>query len=130
MQRSRSTGFQAALFFSSIALVGNATPGMAQGNSGVVNGTVQDTSGAAIPGATVTLSNPVSGYTRTTTSDASGQFHFFNLPFNPYRVSVSSPSFRSSSQQIAIDSNLPVSLPVALSVASSDTSITVERRST
>jgi len=55
----------------------------AQSSSGSVNGTVLDPTGAFIPGAMVTIANPVSGYTHTTTADSGGQFHFTNLPFNP-----------------------------------------------
>ena len=34
------------------------------------------------------ITNHVSGYTRTGDHDASGQFRFYNVPFNPYRVYV------------------------------------------
>ena len=37
----------------------------AQSNSGSISGTVTDPSGAVVPGATVTIENPVSGYLRT-----------------------------------------------------------------
>ena len=38
-------------------------PVQAQSNSGSISGTVTDPSGAVVPGATVTIENPVSGYT-------------------------------------------------------------------
>ena len=66
---------------------------LAQGTAGSVSGTVADATGALIPGATVTIENPVSGYKRTATSDPSGQFRFFNLPFNPYKVTVTENGF-------------------------------------
>ena len=97
-----------------------------QSSSGLVNGTVKDASGAVIPGATVTIENPKSGYSRSTTSDAAGQFQFFNLPLNPYRLTVSSAAFKTSAQSISVTSSLPINLPISLSVAGSDTSITVE----
>jgi len=55
-----------------LGLVFAAGAAYGQGGSGNINGAVADATGAAIPGATVTLSNPVSGYTRVTTSDATG----------------------------------------------------------
>src|ERR1035438_4009972 len=55
-------------------------------NSGTVRGTVTDVTGALIPGATVHLINEVSGLDRTVSSDATGQFFFANVPFNPYPV--------------------------------------------
>ena len=43
----------------------------AQSASGTITGTVTDASGAVIPGAVVTIENPVSGLLRTTKTDAS-----------------------------------------------------------
>ena len=64
------------------------------GNSTNVTGTVTDPSGAVIPGATVTIHNPVSGFERATTTDASGNFSFPNVPFNPYHMTVTRNRFR------------------------------------
>jgi Carboxypeptidase regulatory-like domain len=44
----------------------------AQSSSGTITGTVNDASGAVVPGAKVSIANPVSGLTRTATTDASG----------------------------------------------------------
>ena len=41
----------------------------AQSNSGSISGAVADPSGAVVPGATVTIENPVSGYLRTAETD-------------------------------------------------------------
>lgn len=103
-------------------------PRMASGQStsGSVRGIVTDPSGAAIPNATVTLGNGVSGYTRTETTDAAGQFSFANLPFNPYRVSAAATGFTAASRNIAINSSLPTTLTLALSIAASSTEINVE----
>jgi len=68
----------------------------AQSNSGSINGTVTDPSGAVIPGATVSIQNPVSAYSRTTTTDTTGHFHFPNLPFNPYHLTVTKGGFAAS----------------------------------
>jgi hypothetical protein len=80
----------------------------AQSNSGSVRGSVTDPSGAAVPGATVTIQNPVSGYSRTTTNDAAGQFRFTNLPLNPYHVSASASGFSSVAGDANVASNVPV----------------------
>jgi len=47
-------------------------PAFAQGmgNSGTITGTVTDPSGAVVAGATVEIQNKVTGYDRTTTTDA------------------------------------------------------------
>ena len=66
----------------------------AQSNSGSISGVVTDPSGAVIPGASVSIQNPVSAYTRTTTTDSTGHFRFSNLPFNPYHLTVTKEGFR------------------------------------
>src|SRR5438552_2486908 len=54
----------------------------AQGQAALasLSGTIQDRSGAVIPGATVTLSNPEKGFSREFTSDASGRYTFSLVP--------------------------------------------------
>ena len=74
------------------------------GNAGAVRGTVTDPSGAVVPSATVHLTNAVSGFDRTATTDATGQFVFSNVPFNPYRISVSANGFAPLSQNVEIRS--------------------------
>ena len=57
------------------------------GNSSL-SGVVSDPSGAVVPGATVEIHNPVSQFTRSTTTDSAGQFSFPNVPLNPYHLTV------------------------------------------
>ena len=63
------------------------------GNAGAIRGAVTDPSGAVVSGATVDLTNERSGFDRTTTTDATGQFTFSNVPFNPYRIDVTAKGF-------------------------------------
>ena len=46
------------------------------GNAGSIEGMVKDQSGAVVPNATIEIGNPVSGYSRTTTSGSDGAFRF------------------------------------------------------
>jgi hypothetical protein len=95
-------------------------------NSGTVRGTVTDATGALIPGATVHLINEVSGLDRTASTDATGQFFFANIPFNPYRVSVSASGFAPLSQSFEIRSVVGTNLNLVLQVAAADSTVTVE----
>jgi hypothetical protein len=97
-----------------------------QSTSGNVSGTVTDPNGALVPGATVRISNPVSGYSRTVATDAAGMFHFYNLPFDQYTVVVTSASFALLREQVPVYSTVPVSLPVHLQVGGVASSVTVE----
>jgi hypothetical protein len=95
-------------------------------NSGAVHGTVTDPSGAVIPGATVHLINEVSGLDRAVSTDATGQFVFANIPFNPYRVIVSADGFAPSSRNFEIRSVVGTNLNLVLQVAGSSQTVTVE----
>jgi len=57
-----------------------------------VTGTAEDQTGAVIPGATITLRRST-GETRTTRSNAAGQFTFAGLPADRYHIDVSAQGF-------------------------------------
>ena len=60
---------------------------------GRITGTVRDSQGAAVAGATLKLSNPATGQERTLTSDQNGEFNFPELPLGTFRLSVSKEGF-------------------------------------
>src|SRR5215470_3827068 len=94
--------------------------------SGMIEGTVKDPSGSAIAGASVEILNPVSRYERTTTTDTEGKFRFANVPFDPYHVTVKAAGFADFSQDTEVRSLVTLSLDVAMSLAGSNTTVTVE----
>src|SRR5205814_1128180 len=97
--------------FLSIALFITALTSAAlayQSNSGTISGTVTDPSGALIPGASVEIANHVSGYTRTAKTDSSGQFRFYNVPFNPYHMTITASGFSPAARQVEINAIVPV----------------------
>src|SRR6202167_2297785 len=98
----------------------------AQSNSGSISGAVTDPSGAVVPGATVTIENPVSGYVRTTQTDSSGRYQFSNLPFNPYHLSAKATGFGNVAQDVDVRSTIPLSVPISLKVSGASTTVTVE----
>jgi hypothetical protein len=98
----------------------------AQSNSGIVSGTVTDPIGAVIPGAVVSISNPVSGYSRSMPTDSAGHFQFTNLPLNSYHVTATAKGFAPVAQDAHVTSSIPVTTTLALKVEGSSTSVTVE----
>jgi Carboxypeptidase regulatory-like domain/TonB-dependent Receptor Plug Domain len=112
-----------ALVISAIACIAGA---QSAGNSGSINGTVLDSTGAVVPNAKVEIRNPVSGFDRSATSDSSGTFHFTNIPFNPYHLSVSAAGFNSLAQDVEPRSAVPINVQITLQVAGSTTQVTVE----
>ena len=95
------------------------------GSAGVINGTLKDPSGAVIPGATVTIYNPVTGFERTASTDASGGFTFNNVPFNPYHLTVTKEGFAPHVQDIDLNSRVPVNINISMQVSGGKTTVTV-----
>ena len=91
------------------------------GNSTSVIGTVLDPTGAVVPNAVVEIRNPVSHFERTLTSDASGNFAFPNVPFNPYHLIVTATGFAAYAQDVEVRSVVPVNLTINLTLAASET---------
>ncbi|HEX6770383.1 MAG TPA: TonB-dependent receptor [Acidobacteriaceae bacterium] len=110
----------AILFFAAFSSI------QAQSNSGTITGVVTDPSGAVISGATVSILNPVSQYSRTAVTDSSGQFRFPNVPFNPYHLSAVMSGFGDFVQDVDVTSVVAVNLKVALKVSAASSTVTVE----
>jgi Carboxypeptidase regulatory-like domain len=96
------------------------------GNSGSVAGVVTDPSGAVIPGATITIHNPVSQFERATTTDPMGNFSIPNVPFNPYHMTVTATGFASYVQDIDVRSTVPMKLEIKLQLGTASSTVTVE----
>jgi hypothetical protein len=103
-----------------------AIAGLSAQSAGVIDGTVTDPFGALVPGATVTVENPVSHYSKQTSSDETGRYQFTNLPLNPYQLRVSARGFATSSQMVDVRSAVPIALTNRLVVGSASTSIDVQ----
>jgi carboxypeptidase family protein len=70
-----------------------ATMGQAA-NTGTIAGTVTDPTGAAVVGATVTISDPLTGNSRTTLSNEAGRYIFANVEPAKYNVTINKSGFR------------------------------------
>src|SRR5437660_4087775 len=116
-------GVVLTLVVSIIACIAGA---QSAGNSGSINGTVLDSTGAVVPNAKVEIRNPVSGFDRSTVSDSSGRFQFTNIPYNPYHLAVSAAGFNSYAQDVEPRSAVPLNVQVRLQVAGSTTQVPTE----
>ncbi|MGB9233729.1 MAG: carboxypeptidase-like regulatory domain-containing protein, partial [Terriglobales bacterium] len=97
-----------------------------ESTSGSISGTVLDPSGAVVTNATVEIHNPVSGYDRSTKTDAKGNFSFSNLPSNPYHMTITAAGFGQRAQDVEVRSTVPVNLSITLEVSTSAETVTVE----
>ncbi len=66
----------------------------AQAVSGTILGTVKDSTGAVMPGASVTLVNTGTGFTRTVVTDAKGEYTAPQVPTGTYTVSAEMSGFK------------------------------------
>src|SRR5438093_4086306 len=77
------------------------------GGAGTVQGTVKDPTGGVMQSVDVRIANPVSGFTRTTTTDTAGRFVFRNLPPNPYHITVEAQGFKTLERDVNVRSAVP-----------------------
>src|SRR4051794_19611063 len=65
----------------------------AQTAAGTISGTIKDETGAALPGATVAITNTDTAQGRTLVTDANGRYAAPDLPPGPYEVRGSLTGF-------------------------------------
>jgi len=103
-----------------------ASPLFAQQTLGTLNGTVLDTSGAAVPGAVVTASDADISVSRSTTTQGNGTFQIFNLPIGTYVVKVTHDGFDTTELlHIPVQEAHASTIAVALKVGQVATSVEV-----
>lgn len=71
-------------------------PAQAQKITGTITGTVTDSSGAAVSGATVTITNTATNKVQTATTDAQGGYTFAELPESTYTVEIKATQLQRS----------------------------------
>src|ERR1700730_14367704 len=65
-----------------------------QAESGTVVGVVRDQAGAVVPGATVTLVNEGTHFTRSVVTNPSGEYTAYSFPTGRINISVAQPGFQ------------------------------------
>jgi len=88
---------------------------MAQVSTASMFGTITDSTGAAIPKATVTIVQTDTQFTRTVITEANGSYRADFLPVGPYKVTVAAPNFKKLDREgltleIGDDDHLDLSL--------------------
>ncbi|MBT9330099.1 TonB-dependent receptor [Paracidobacterium acidisoli] len=102
-----------------------ASSAFAQFLSGI-EGTVQDPSGAAIPGAKVTVTNTQIGVSRTITTNQAGYFRIDSIAASTYTVHIEANGFKAWDQKdLALQVGEIRTITPALEVGEATTSVTV-----
>ena len=71
----------------------------AQSNSGILTGQVVDPSGAAVPGVTVTATNPATGESRVAVTNATGAYQLNGLSLGTYTITCTLQGFKTTTRE-------------------------------
>jgi hypothetical protein len=117
----RSAPIAAALLLGVVTTIG------AQGLGGVgtIQGVVKDPTGGVMQAVEVRITNRVSGYNRTATTDAAGKYVFTNVPPNSYHVSVEVQGFQTLERDVDVRSGVPIALDLTLALAAAEAKVEV-----
>ena len=104
-----------------------ATAANAQSASSTINGSVQDSSGAQIPDAQITIANQDTGIKVETRTNSQGVFTMTGLPSGTYGVTISKTGFQKITEKdVFVGPAVVRSVNVTLTVGEVDTTVTVE----
>src|SRR5262245_27666347 len=98
----------------------------AQKTTGDITGTVADSTGAVLPGATINAVCTDTNLTRTSVSDGQGGFRISELPVCLYRVTAELQGFKSVVRDTPITANAVAKVDFKLEVGTMSETITVE----
>ena len=118
MQLISAKRIRALLLLFVVGFVSSAALLFGQGTNGSLTGQVSDPSGAAIPGATVTLTNIGTNYAQVAASDNTGVYLFKLVSPGNYSLTIAATGFAEYVQSgIVINANLNATQNVHLKVA-------------
>ncbi|HKT68274.1 MAG TPA: carboxypeptidase-like regulatory domain-containing protein, partial [Terriglobales bacterium] len=109
-----------------ILICGLSLPSPAQSTYGSITGRVTDPSGAAIPGAEVTLTNLATTEKRTQTTGADGLYSFVNLIPGQYKVDASKEGFKHFTREpVVVQVQQMSDIEIAMQVGQVSENVTV-----
>src|SRR5262245_27609191 len=88
----------------------------AQAPTGEIAGRVQDSSGALVPGASISLRNLATGATRDGTTNREGGYGFGALAAGSYEMQAGSPGFRTSSLRVDVATGAVTTVDIRLEI--------------
>jgi hypothetical protein len=100
------------------ALVAIAAPSYAQpAQTGTIQGVVNDDTGGALPGVTVTITSQDRGFSRSTVTDGVGRYVFPSVPIGPYRIIATLQGFETAEAtdnlvEVNRTTNVPINMKV------------------
>lgn len=94
--------------------------------TGTIQGTVLDTNGGSVPGASVEIKNLDTNISRTLETDEGGRFVALALPPGPYSVTVTKQGFATAvADRIDLTVGQALNLPVAMKISQVEERVTI-----
>ncbi|MDQ3041928.1 MAG: carboxypeptidase-like regulatory domain-containing protein, partial [Acidobacteriota bacterium] len=110
-----------------VCLLAVSLNALGQGTTSRITGTIQDNSGAAVAGATVTLTNEGTGTSLTTETSDSGSYTFDLIPAGTYSVTAERQGFKKFiSKENAVNVNQPATVNISMEVGGISETVTVQ----
>src|SRR5215472_10827488 len=100
-----------------ILMLGCASVAGAQTFRGGISGRVLDSTGAVLPGVSLTVTNTATGASRTTTSSGSGDFSFPDLPLGTYTIEASLQGFQTVKTTVEVTVSRIAAVEVKMGVS-------------
>lgn len=95
-------------------------------SNGAINGTVEDSSGAVVPGAEIQVTNQLTGLQFNATSDDAGRFLVQRLPVGEYKLTARREGFQQFvTEQFRLDADQTRTISVTLAVGNTTEAVTV-----
>ena len=101
----------------------------AQAISGDLLGVVTDTSGAVVGNATIVATNLATGLKTTTKTNASGEYHFINLPVGHYSLEMTSTNLAGGYKDVQVQLNKQATANISAGVTGKQEAIEVTAES-
>src|SRR5262245_21378071 len=93
-----------------------AATARAQAPTGEIAGRVQDTSGALVPGASLSLRHLATGAKRSASTNREGGYSFGALATGSYEMQAGSPGFRTSTLKVDVATGAVTTVDIRLEV--------------
>jgi hypothetical protein len=87
---------------------------LAQLGTSAVSGSVADTQGSVVAGASITLSNPDNGFSRTTITTENGLYNFASIQPGKYNITIEKQDFKKA---VRADVQAQVNTPTTVNIA-------------
>ena len=112
--------------FIPLCLTASLLHAQSQATTGSIEGSVSDATGRQIPGATVTLLNTGTNFTRELVTDEEGRFRGLLMPLGAYKVTAKAPNFATLVRDgINLGVGQSINLPLTLNISATQETVTV-----